>query len=402
MTSIIVPIFIKNKFKSFVLYCLFFCMQLIMAAQTNYTTGNEAYVNEKTKGYTPVTIGGGDVIYYFDDQHQVYRNEKTILIPDLTNTPNGHAIDSNAMYGFGQTDSSGNTAFQWDAQSVLTQPNRFDVINMFVSPVSVNKMTFAQALQYNNDSCSAYDNCFAIIDGPDSSLAYISDTILNGFYNIGNGEELISAGMLKGNDITQKVSQQQLASTSNRSYCVETYGEGWRMPTDIEAGHYNDETGTGNGWDYGYRGDTSLSGYMWTSSVFSLTSTQNNYTVKRWPVSLKDGTWENCAGFINTGNYVRCVFSANDRVLIGKSTKERQEDLFVVYPNPVNSHIHVSFQGTSDYTLEIFNTYGKKVLCENSKSTTTVPVDFLTEGVYFLRLISNKNNMCFIKKIIKE
>ncbi len=377
-------------------------MKLIMCAQTNYTTGNEAYVNEKTRGFTPVKIGGGDVIYYFDDQHQVYRNGENILIPDLTDIPDGHTMDSNTMYGFGQTDSSGNTAFQWDAQSVLTRPSRFDVINMFVSPVSVNKMTFATALQFNNNACSAYDNCIAIIDGPDSSLAYLDDAVKSGSYSIGDGEELISAGMLKGNDITQKVSQQQLASTPNRSYCVETYGEGWRLPTDIEAGHYNDETGTGNGWDHGYRGDTGISGYMWTSSVFSLTSTQNNYTVKRWPVSLKDGTWENCAGFINIGNHVRCVFSANNHVLTGKPAKERQEDLVVVYPNPANAYIHVSIQEKSDYSLEIFNTHGKKMLSKVLRSSTTVSVDFLGEGVYFLRLISNKKDTCFIKKIIKD
>lgn len=385
-----------------ILFLLFLSMQLIMDAQTNYPTGNEAYVNEKTKGYTPVKIGGGDAIYYFDGRHHVYRNGENILIPDLMNIPDGHTIDSNAMYGFGQTDSSGNTAFQWDAQSVLTQPNRFDVIHMFVSPVSATKMTYARALQHNNDSCPAYDNCYAMIDAPDSSLAYANDSIKHGFYSIGDGEELIYAGVLKENGIPQKISQQQLASTSNRSYCVETYGEGWRLPTDIEAGHYNDETGSGNGWDYGYRGDTNISGYMWTSSVFSLTSTQSNYTVKRWPVALKNGVWENCAGFIQTNNYVRCVFSANDQTMTNIYPTTQQKDYFTVYPNPFSSHIHINIKEKGDYTIEIIDVYGNTIISEKITTSIIVPGDLTGKGMYFLKLMSSEKKLCFLKKIIKE
>ena len=268
-------------------------------SQSNYNSANQAYLTEKCLGFNDVTIGGGTIVYTYDTTNHMYRNGSKILIPNLISAPNGEYVIDSTFYGFGIGGSANSSNYQWDAQKVTSQDCAFDKDKLFVSPVSSYHMSFARALQNNVTSCN-YGNCTAIVDGPVESLAYPDYTPANDTFQLWTGEDLINAGDIKGTGMLSKVSQQQLDTTENMSYCVSTYGQGWRLPTDIEAGHFNDLEGMGNGFHDGFKGNTG--DYMWTSSLFK------TYTVKRWPVGLSDGYWENCAGFVYVYNVVRCVF----------------------------------------------------------------------------------------------
>ena len=270
--------------------------------QTNYTTGNKAYWTERSLNFNDVTIGGGNFIYSYDTINHIYRNGNKILLPNLSAVTNGVYVIDSTFYGFGIGGNPDSYNYQWDAQTLTLQNSEFDIPYLFVSPVSVISMDYGKALQYNNIYCG-YGNCYAIIDGPVESLAYPYYQPQNDTFQIWTGEELINAGDIKGTGTPSKISQQQLDTTTNMSYCVNTYGQGWRLPTDIEAGHVNDLEGFGNGFDNGYKGNTQ--DYMWTSSLFK------TYNVKRWPVQLDNGYWENCAGFLYTYNKVRCVFNSS-------------------------------------------------------------------------------------------
>ena len=364
-------------------------------AQTDYINGNEAYWTEKDSGFNPVTIGGGSVVYTYNVTNKQYRNGSNILIPNLVEAPDGETVNENTFYGFGIGGNPSDTAYQWDAQKVILQPNIFDVPDIFVSPVSSSLMNYGRAIQYNNSLCVS-DNCPVIIDGPVSTLAYPDNTPINGTYEAWTGEELINAGDIKGTGLDQKISQQQLDTTENMSYCVATYGRGWRLPTDIEAGHLNDIQGTGNGWHNGYKG--TLLNYMWTSSLFI------SYTVKRWPLCLSDGCWENCAGFLYVNNYVRCVFPGKSIVTNTIENKITNPNIRI-YPNPANEQINILFRCDleTEVYISILNIYGKIINREKLTNiypgfTKTTDLSQFSKGVYYIKIRYDKGVL--IRKIV--
>lgn len=379
-----------------ILIFLLFLLSLNLFAQTDYINGNEAYWTEKDSGFNPVTIGGGSVVYTYNVTNKQYINGSNILIPDLVETPDGVTVNENTFYGFGIGGNPSDTAYQWDAQKVILQPNIFDVSDMFISPVSSSQMTYGRAIQYNNSSC-IYGSCCITIDGPVSTLAYPDNSPIYGTYEAWTGEELINAGDIKGTGLDQKISQQQLDTTENMSYCVATYGRGWRLPTDIEAGHLNDIQGTGNGWHNGYKG--TLIYYMWTSSLFI------SYTVKRWPLCLSDGWWENCAGFLYVNNYVRCVFPGKSIVTNTTENKNQNANL-LIHPNPANEQINILFISDlySIVDVSILNINGTIINRERLTNiypgfTKTIDLKQFAKGIYYIKIIYDKGVL--IRKLVK-
>ncbi|HPB26207.1 MAG TPA: T9SS type A sorting domain-containing protein [Bacteroidales bacterium] len=355
--------------------------------QSNYNHGNEAYINEKWLGFNPVTIKNGSAVYNYDTFNKVYRCGDHILIPDKTSIPDGKRVHVNAFFGYGVGGNISDTAFNWDNQTILT-PNDFNRRKLFVSPVSDVGMTYAAALQYNSPYCN-YDDCFATIDGPVSGLAYPTFLPDSGIYDIWDGEELINAGDLKNTGTLQKVSQQQTLATANRSYCVNKYGEGWRLPTDMEVGHFNDNEGTGWGLDSAYMGISPY--YIWTSSLYKI------YTVKRWATRITDGYWENCGGFLYTTNHLRCVFEGVENT----STKVEEplliDEKIVLFPNPCKELLII--KNISGATVKIYNSQGVEVLTDGlSSSQRTFDLGCCPNGLYFVRIISGENQL--IRKLI--
>ncbi|MCK5293649.1 MAG: hypothetical protein KAJ49_03275, partial [Arcobacteraceae bacterium] len=90
---------------------------------------------------------------------------------------------------------------------------------------------------------------------------------------------------------------------NNTSYCVETYGEGWRIPTIYEMGKTNNnnrDTAEASGLGYlpSYMGDTST--VIWTSSMYrnvalKLWITRSNDSLMRYKDKKEEA-------------YIRCVY----------------------------------------------------------------------------------------------
>lgn len=371
--------------KSVLIIYLLICYSCVLFAQNNYANGNEAYFYESSIGFNPVTINNGDLVYVYDSLNKVYFSQDFILIPDLSSVENGRNVDANLFFGFGTGGNPSDTAFSWDKETILSGSD-FDVENMFVSPLSEFGMTYAQALQNNNSYC-AYDTCYAIIDGPSSSLAYPTYLPANGNYHLWTGEELIDAGDLKNTGTIQKVSQQQMASTPNASYCVTKYGQGWRLPTDLEVGHINDNEGAGNGIDSAYLGSSDF--YLWTSSLFK------TYSVKRWSTRISDGYWENCAGFLYVANHVRCVFPGYENNPISTDIDVNNPlDKIIIYPNPGNGVFQI---GNAE--ISVYNAIGELLFMDQQHNTRTIDVSFLPNGLY-LFFLKYENNTCVRRVVI--
>jgi len=104
---------------------------------------------------------------------------------------------------------------------------------------------------------------------------------------------------------TTWISQQQLDDNGHRSYCVATYGRGWRLPTDIEMGHTTDSHGWGAGLDPTY--NTNGGSYrLWSSSRYLPINDGHLFIL--WPLGTgQNGYWDgNGVGADN--QRTRCVF----------------------------------------------------------------------------------------------
>lgn len=96
-------------------------------------------------------------------------------------------------------------------------------------------------------------------------------------------------------------------------------------------------------------------------------------------------------------NYVRCVRDSNLLAI-----NENTEINLNIYPNPAQDKILI----LSDYqieTISIYNVLGKKVLdyFPNQKEST-VDINFLSNGVYFVNIISNNGGSISKKLIVKK
>jgi len=268
----------------------------------NYPNGNEAYWMEAVSGYRPVSIAGGSAIYIYNPSTKQYANGNNILLPNLSAVADGDFVNASSFYGYsgGVAD---NNNYQWDAQSnsSVVQPSIFDQINMFISPVSVNDMNYCSAMQYSNPNCGN-----TVVDGPNTSLAYPNNTPLSGFYNLSASAEQINAGNLKGGG-NNYFSQQQIDPNSVQSYCVATYGKGWRIPTDIEMGHTTNTYGWNMGIDPSYNATVGGGDYhLWTSAREIPNGIGGRFIL--WPLgTYQNGYWDG-NGVSATNQKVRCVY----------------------------------------------------------------------------------------------
>jgi hypothetical protein len=257
-----------------------------------YSNGNEAYWTERKLGFRDVTIGGGQTVYTYNESLKQYRSGDTILLPTKAGGANGSSVSANSFYGF-QGGSASDSNFQWDSASKIAQPNAFDVANMFISPMLQDAMSYCKIMQFNNSSCGA-----TVVDGPNDTLAYPNHSPKSGTFNVESGTDLIALPNLKGNGSTQYISQQQLGDGPNKSYCVATYGKGWRMATDVEMGHTTDEMN-----------QTAEIGYMGNSSYRVRSSTAwPGLNDQRWCPYSNSGSFNQCNVGAAGSRRVRCVF----------------------------------------------------------------------------------------------
>ncbi|GIV35098.1 MAG: hypothetical protein KatS3mg031_2633 [Chitinophagales bacterium] len=249
-------------------------------------------------------------VYSWDATNKFFKDNAAtpnIMLPTGTQT-----VASNSFPGYGTNTSWNSNAFQWDDQNVLSS-SVYDAYPLFVSPLSAVGMTFCKAMENDyagncplTTSSNATD-C-VVIDGDSSTLLYAPPPYNDSYDVSGKGntncpaEGMINAGSLKTGctAIDEIFQQQQLDAASDKSYCQATYGKGWRLPTDIEMGHTNDCTTTGNGFDDGFRGNTSFT--IWSSA-------KGNGDYRRWGMNISTGSWANTIPInVSTTVRVRCVY----------------------------------------------------------------------------------------------
>lgn len=281
---------------------LFITVNNCGTSSINYSNGNEAYWSEAVLGFRPVTIAGGTAVYTYNASVKQYVNGNNILLPNLVNTADGEFVNANSFYGF-SGGTPNNNDYHWDAQSnsSVSQPSDFDRIQMFISPISAYEMNYCKAMNINTSSCSS-----CIIDGPNATLAYSAYSPLSGTYNLGNSSEQVNAGSIKGGG-DNYFSQQQLDLTTNTSYCVATYGKGWRIPTDIEMGHTSNTYGWNMGIDPSYNASQGSSNYrLWSSARELPNGTGGRFIL--WPQGTSQNAYWDGNGVTATNQNVRCVY----------------------------------------------------------------------------------------------
>jgi hypothetical protein len=210
----------------------------VIFGTANYTSGNEAYWNEKSNGFRDVTIGTNPTIFVYDASNKMYKNQAgtLILLPTISRqgSVQPETVSATNFYGY-LGGSANNNNFQWDGLATLPG-NTYDVHNVFVSPISPT-LNYCQMLQNNySGSCNSSSSNITYAT---TTFAYSTTPNGLGPYSVYNGNDLTPTNST-GSFGNRRYSQQSMVGDGfNDSYCVATYGKGWRIPTDIEVGRPN-------------------------------------------------------------------------------------------------------------------------------------------------------------------
>ncbi len=333
---------------------------LVWGQRKNHTHNSSSYTYQAV---FPVKINSGtasDVTWTWDAANNFYKSATNpggtctgsdyfILIPTKDNAATFQTNYSNCIIcsdtlpgfddGSGEWTGWNRQRYHWDdeANSCCSSgtPLLFNASKIFVSPIT-SAVTYCKAMDASAGACTASSPASCIeLDGPQETFLYkysgvspypSSTTTYNAWENATtngcastNTQELINVGQALNGTVNDYIAQQQLApSATNETYCVAQFGKGWRMPTDVEVGHTNDNTGTGNGDVKAYRTETTYtsSTIIWTSSWFS-NSAYNANSSRRWNVRIDNatfpsaqyGNWQiNTASEISSTRVLRCVF----------------------------------------------------------------------------------------------
>ncbi|MBA2610666.1 MAG: T9SS type A sorting domain-containing protein [Bacteroidetes bacterium] len=76
-------------------------------------------------------------------------------------------------------------------------------------------------------------------------------------------------------------------------------------------------------------------------------------------------------------------------------------NIFVVYPNPINDKIYFNFSRQGNYTIELMDVSSKLILKQTLSNSNRMDVSVLEKGIYFL-IIFDGIEQVGVKKIIKE
>lgn len=79
------------------------------------------------------------------------------------------------------------------------------------------------------------------------------------------------------------------------------------------------------------------------------------------------------------------------------SINELNDAMIKIYPNPTSDFVYVSYEGTVDLTIELFNISGQRIL---SQKEQIVNVSHLQSGVYLLKI--SHDGQAITKKIVKK
>ena len=90
---------------------------------------------------------------------------------------------------------------------------------------------------------------------------------------------------------------------------------------------------------------------------------------------------------------------------IGIIEKNKDEKDFLLYPNPANDKLYVSFIDPTmvAYYIRITNSVGKTIyMLPRPELSNGLDISTLTSGIYFIQLTDEKTKLTTTKKFIKE
>jgi lysophospholipase L1-like esterase len=103
---------------------------------------------------------------------------------------------------------------------------------------------------------------------------------------------------------------------------------------------------------------------------------------------------------IQYGEWVKLMLQYIDGNIV-TSLKENKSELLSVYPNPTNDLLQVSCTDANNSSIEIYNITGKLIFRKDIDSVTTeVSLVNLSEGIYFVRLVSGNKQVT--QKFVKN
>lgn len=277
-----------------------------------YPDGNTAYWTEKNNGFRPVKIGTDPTVFTYDTPNKQYKSGNTILLPTIPRigVAQPETVNGTAFYGFSGGSASNNN-FQWDGVATLPG-NVYDVDKVFVSPVSSSGLNYCKAL-YNAYS-GPCNNSESAIMMDNTDLAYATTPNGNGPYSVYSGQDYTPTNNT-GSFGNRQYSQQSVEGNVYKSYCVATYGNGWRMPTDIEVGRPNNQNDNGTpALNPGYLGTTNVQMWSTTSACQSGGGTCYNYYRMTWRLNNSSHTWpwSNGQPEVSTANFSRCIYAGGN------------------------------------------------------------------------------------------
>jgi hypothetical protein len=109
----------------------------------------------------------------------------------------------------------------------------------------------------------------------------------------------------------------------------------------------------------------------------------------------------------NGWNYYRLKMINDDGTVTYSEIKsiyfdDLNKSNFEIYPNPVNDVLHISSSVNGNINVQIINTSGQVIKSYNTElaSTSSIPVNYLSKGIYFIRITNNTSTT--VQKIIKQ
>ena len=150
--------------------------------------------------------------------------------------------------------------------------------------------------------------------------------------------------------------------------------------------------------------------YYWTiPSAWSIVSGQNTNTiVVHLPANVNS---INYAGSVRVQAISACGTSNFNTITVNyckalqtANTSEVDNNFMSIYPNPANTEFTISLNiNQSNLELEIYDVLGNKVINKIlTNQTSTINIEQLSNGLYFVRLLDANSNIIYTQRLVKE
>ncbi|WP_062056950.1 GEVED domain-containing protein [Aquimarina longa] len=165
--------------------------------------------------------------------------------------------------------------------------------------------------------------------------------------------------------------------------------------------------------DYNQDGDfTDFGEQVWSQSATQNTTVSGNFTVPssaingntRMRVTMRYNTAPSSCGSFNYGEVEDYTVVIGGTALFKDNNPSSFKNITTtvkVYPNPAHDILNVSFQTQSDkISYSVVDVLGKTIITVTDKVKSTINVENLKQGIYFLKFTDGTNN--YTKRFVKH